>query len=158
MAERDRPTANGTVDWRSLPDFAPDVGLWSRVLDAQQRRRRIRWRRRGVFALAGAALATAAVVWRPEPAHLMHGDIAASQLESRRLESQWRQLAIRRSPDAAIATRMRDIDAALQTAYDRGGATSELAPLWRQRNQVLRGMISRIRNAKDGAESVVVRI
>lgn len=159
MVEDLHPRANGSVDWRSLPDFAPDAGLWPRVLAAQQRRQRTRQRWRRSFALAGAALVAGAVVLlRPAPAPLMQGSIAASQIESRQLESQWRQMASTQPGDAAVATRMRAIDAALQAAYDRGGAKTDLAPLWRQRNQVLRIMIARNRIAKEGAESVVVHI
>ena len=33
------------------------------------------------------------------------------------------------------------IDTALQSAYDRGARADELQPLWKQRNDALRGLI-----------------
>ena len=65
------------------------------------------------------------------------------QRESQKLEREWQALApapagIR--PSASIA-RLQVIDAALQAAYDRGARADELAPLWKQRNEALRGLI-----------------
>ncbi len=41
----------------------------------------------------------------------------------------------------ASLARLYMIDAALQAAYDRGAQPDELQPLWKQRNDALRGLI-----------------
>jgi hypothetical protein len=157
MHEDQRQSFNGRIDWERLPEYAPDPQLWPRVLAARQRRTRTRRQRRsGLFALAAAALVVATVFSWPQPP--LQQKIAAGQRESQALESRWRHLSSAHSSDPIAAARVRGIDEALQAAYDRGGANNELAPLWQQRNQALRGLIARFQDTRGDAESAVTRI
>lgn len=126
----------------NLPTFSPDPALWPRVA-AARRRQAVRGRRvRAGLALAAVmvlGLAIVPVTWqRHAPGH-----VATVQDESRALEDEWRRLA---PPDvhAYGAGRVRAIDAALQTAYDRGADTDETRVLWQQRNRALRDLIANI--------------
>ena len=137
------------IDLRQLPVFKPDSALWPRMVAAQQRRTRVQRWRRGSFSLAAAAAVCAAVVQQ---------EIAAGQRESQTLESQWLQLANSTRPGATGLARVRVIDDALQAAYDRGAQADELAPLWRQRNQALRGLIARVQDTDPNDALAVTRI
>lgn len=134
------------VDLRQLPVFRPDAGLWPRLVAAQQGRTRVQRWRRGGLSLAAAAAVCAAVVLLPHPLPPLQQEIAVGQRESRTLESQWLRLANSTRPGTTILARVRVVDAALQAAYDRGARADELAPLWRQRNQALRGLIAHVQD------------
>jgi len=146
------------VDLRNLPVFAPDPALWPRVLAAQRRRTRLRRLREGGFSLAAAAAVFAAVLWLPHPLSGPQQELAATQGESRRLETEWHHLGGQPLQGAAGVTRLRVIDDALQAAYDRGAGAGELAPLWQQRNQALQGLIERVRGTDGHAALLVTRI
>jgi len=61
--------------------------------------------------------------------------------ESQALEREWQALTPASARPSADLARLRIIDAALQSAYDRGAGSEELAPLWKERNEALRGLI-----------------
>ena len=149
-------TDDGRFDRLRLPVFDPDPALWARVVAARRRQLRVR---RGSFALAAAAALGTLAIWLPRPFLPLQQDIVSGQRESRALESEWQHLAPSQRIAPADLTRLRVIDAALQAAYDHGGAADEVAPLWRERNQALRGLITRVRSpATDGEALVVTRI
>jgi hypothetical protein len=151
-------TAGDGVDLRQLPAFEPGSGLWSRIEAAHfaQRRRR-RWIRGG-FAAAVAMLAGVAVLLLPHPLPNLAQDTAAGQRESHALESEWQRLAGGVRPVVGGTTQLRVIDAALQAAYDRGALPDELAALWRERNQALRGLIARFQDNGTRDPLAVTRI
>ncbi|GAA0712342.1 hypothetical protein [Dokdonella soli] len=157
---RDNPiqTARGNVDLQRLPVFAPDPALWPRVAALQQRHLRAQRWRHGGFALAAAAAVCAAVIGLPRPQPSLQQELAAGQRESQVLESEWQRLASPARPDVAGMMRVRLIDAALQSAYDRGAGANELAPLWRQRNQALRGLIATLHDTNTTDALAVTRI
>lgn len=129
------------VDFSKLPEFAPDPALWSRIVAAQQARQR-RQRLGGAgLAVAAAVFAAVLLVPRTPMAPVAVDAVAAGERESRLLEDEWLRLA----PDARPlpSARLRAIDTALQAAYDRRAPGNEVAPLWQQRNQALRGLIVR---------------
>lgn len=143
------------LDLRQLPVFEPDPALWSRIAAAHVRRRRVRqWS----FAAAATVLLgiTAALLVRPAPP--AGPSWADAQRESQALEAQWRQLADGGRPVAVGLTRLRSIDTALQAAYDRGAEATELEPLWKQRNDALRGLIARFQDASAYDATRVTRI
>ena len=151
-----RDTVSG-VDLHQLPVFRPDAALWPRMVAAQRRHTRAqRWRRGGV-SLAAAVAVCAAVLLLPHPLPPLQQEIVAGQRESQTLGSQWLRLANSTRPGATGLARVRVIDAALQAAYDRGARADELAPLWRQRNQALRGLIAHVQ-ATDPNDALVTRI
>jgi len=145
------------VDLRMLPVFAPDPALWPRVLAAQQRRVRLRRLRSGGFAVAAAAAVCAIALGLPRPLPPPQQALAATQQESQQLESQWHRLLVSGGPATGLS-RLRSIDAALQAAYDRGAEAEELAPLWQQRNQALRGLIARVQETGGRNLPAVTRI
>lgn len=129
-------------DPRQLPEFEPAAGLWARIEATQRAKQRSqRWRMSGLVA-AAAMLAGVAVLLLPQPLPSLSQDSVAGQRESQLLESEWRQLAGGGHAARSATTQLRVIDDALQAAYDRGGAPDELAPLWQERNQALRGLIA----------------
>jgi hypothetical protein len=126
-----------------LPVFTPDADLWPRIAATHKnfrapRRARL-WRWAGLAAAAAVAAVAVVTLPRPQSAPLA----ADGPRESQRLQREWRTLAS--EPDgarpAASLARLYMIDAALQAAYDRGARADELAPLWQQRNEALRGLI-----------------
>ena len=135
------------VDFSRLPEFTPDRALWSRICAAHAARQR---RRRGFFGAGGAAIAAAvlaavlALPRAPSPDARIDA-VAAGERESRLLEAEWLRVAADARP--LPTARLRAIDVALQAAYDRGARAEEVAPLWQQRNQALRGLLVR---AQDG--------
>jgi hypothetical protein len=137
-----------------LPVFSPDPALWTRVVAARQRV----VRRRQVFAVAAAAAIAVAALLVPRPLPPLQQDLAGGLRESRALESEWRQVATSQRGAAPDLIRLRVIDAELQAAYDRGAAAGELAPLWRERNQALRGLIARVQDPARGEALAVTRI
>lgn len=139
------------IDVNALPEFQPPPELWVRIASAERARRH---RRRSAFASAAAAVvvvlvALAAWPLRDPPAPV----VAAGEVESRRLEAEWLRVAGGSTPSST--TRLRAIDAALQAAYDRGAAADEVEPLWRQRNDALRGLIASL---QQDAVAGVIRI
>jgi hypothetical protein len=66
--------------------------------------------------------------------------LAESQRESQSLEREWHALPRAAAQPAGLA-RLHVIDATLQSAYDRGARVDELQPLWKERNDALRGLI-----------------
>jgi hypothetical protein len=123
-----------------LPVFTPDAGLWSRIAAEHAKRKAPQQPRRWI-ALGAAAAVVAAIIavlrfTGTKPAE----PLAEGQRESQALESEWRALPEGARPSVDLA-RLRIIDAALQSAYDRGAGSEELAPLWKERNEALRGLI-----------------
>ncbi|MEP7044480.1 MAG: hypothetical protein ABI843_15550 [Dokdonella sp.] len=151
-----------TVDFSQLPVFPPSVDLWRRIAAAQAlRQRRVRRWRISIGAGGAVAAAIIGVVvltlpqWMSSPSPYA---VADDQRESRTLESQWQHLAAASSPNPGGLSRLRLIDATLQAAYDRGARTDELAPLWRQRNEALRGLIAQFRTPGAHDASAITRI
>jgi hypothetical protein len=113
-----------------LPVFAPDADLWPRIRAAHagtaaRDRRPRRW-------VAAILLLPRTA---PEPGFL------EGQRESQTLEREWQALLPATARPASDLARLHMIDTALQSAYDRGAQADELQPLWRQRNEALRGLI-----------------
>lgn len=127
-----------------LPTFQPDPALWPRIVRTQRRRReRRRWAGAG---LAAAAVAVLVVATSPSPRPQDEGRGWTAQDESRALEHEWRRLGAADGRTSGTA-RVRAIDAALQTAYDRGAREEETAALWQQRNRALRTLIATAHDA-----------
>ncbi|MEO6687910.1 MAG: hypothetical protein ABIS07_08005 [Dokdonella sp.] len=142
MDKQDFTVATGGFDARQLPQFEPDSGLWARIEAAQHaKQRRQRWRTGGLVA-AAAMLAGVAVLLLPRPLPGVSRDSLAGQRESQVLESEWQKLSGNGRMAAVGTTQLRVIDEELQAAYDRGAAPDEVAPLWQERNQALRGLIA----------------
>ena len=122
-----------------LPEFSADADLWPRIVAARAQqqpvRRRYRW-----FAVAAAAAVIAGVVLIL-PRTGTESIALEGQRESQALENEWRALAPASTRSTADMARLYLIDAALQAAYDRGAEADELQPLWKQRNEALRGLI-----------------
>ena len=129
----------------TLPTFEPDPALWPRIVRARQRQlARRRWALAGLASAAVAVLAvTTSLSPRPpdDPAPTW-----SAQDESHALEGEWRRLGPRAVSTPGMA-RVRAIDAALQTAYDRGARDEDTASLWRQRNAALRTLIASTQDA-----------
>lgn len=143
-------------NWLELPVFEPPADLWSRIAATQalRTRRRRQWLGAGGMA---AAVALAAVLFAPPKAPITP-DLVDGQRESRVLEGEWRRVDDGRFSASREMTRLRVIDASLQSAYDRRAERDELVPLWQQRNNALRSLISRSRHATVGDDSNVLRI
>ncbi|HVT33597.1 MAG TPA: hypothetical protein VHE32_13180 [Rhodanobacteraceae bacterium] len=123
-----------------LPVFEPDATLWPRIVAARAaagapKRQRVSW-------LIGAAAAAAvfATLLAVMPHAPTESPLAESQRESQSLEREWHALSPATAQPAGL-TRLHVIDANLQSAYDRGAEADELGPLWKQRNDALRGLI-----------------
>ena len=158
MDETESRAQVGQLDLHRLPVFTPDPALWPRLLAGQLRRRRAQRFQRGLSGVAALVFACAAIVLLPHPQAPLQQEIAAGQRESQALESQWHQLANSGSANPMNLTRVRMIDADLQAAYDRGATAQDIAPLWRQRNDVLRGLIAHVRDTNTDATAMVTRI
>lgn len=149
------PFPKPSLDLRQLPVFEPDPRLWSRIAAAHLRRRRARqWS----LAAAATVLLGIAAALLVRPAAPGGPGWAEAQRESQALEAEWRRLADGGRPSAVGLTRLRSIDTALQAAYDRGADADELVPLWKQRNDALRGLIVRFRDANAYDAALVTRI
>ena len=126
-----------------LPEFAPDDALWPRIAAAHAKASNVpvmRPRRRWPFAVAAAAaIAIVAVAVGPRVDRAPR--LSEGQRESQTLEREWQALAPTAVHASANVARLHVIDAALQSAYDRGARTDELQPLWKARNDALRGLI-----------------
>lgn len=158
MDEHDSKALAGRFDLQQLPVFTPDGALWPRVLAGQQRRRRVQRMQHFGACVAATIFACAAIVLLPHPLAPLQQQIAAGQRESQALESQWLQVAGSMPAGTSNLTRVHMIDADLQAAYDRGAAAQDIAPLWRQRNEVLRGLIAHVRDTNTDAAPMVTRI
>jgi hypothetical protein len=129
---------------RELPVFEPDAKLWSRIEAAHEKSLatpapRRAWRGMGFAAAAAIAVAIGVVATMPHAPR--DASLVDGQSESQTLEREWRALPVASVRPAAGLARLHVIDAALQAAYDRGAAPSELTSLWKQRNEALRGLI-----------------
>ena len=126
-----------------LPVFEPDAALWS-LIAAEHAKRNATPRPRRWIALAAAAAVVAAVIALvPKFTGTKPGEPLAieGQRESQALEREWQSLTPVSARPSVDLARLRIIDAALQSAYDRGADGDELAPLWKERNEALRGLI-----------------
>ena len=115
--------------------------LWPRIAAAHLQRQR----RRRVRRLAGGGLAAAAVfaLALAVPAWLMKPVAAVDwQARAQALEIQLNALAAHGDYSGAVDGELARIDAALQSAYDRGAAKNELVPLWKQRSDLLGALLS----------------
>lgn len=122
-----------------LPEFAPSAELWTRIAaahaDTRTARRPQRW-----FAIAAALAVIVGAITIFERGG-QPPSLAEGQRESQTLEREWQALAPSSARPAASLARLHVIDAALQAAYDRGARADELQPLWKERNDALRGLI-----------------
>ncbi len=151
------PTPQRSVDLRRLPEFAPSAALWPRIETAHRARVHARrWYSGGLVAAAAAVVA--AIALSPGSGPPAHADMIARQRESQALEHQWHQLAQMPASGAAVTTRLRTIDVALQSAYDHGAAANELASLWQQRNEALRDLIEQWRETGSHNVRLLTRI
>jgi len=125
-----------------LPVFAPDADLWSRIAAAHAKRKAPPRSRRWI-GIAAAVAAVVAVVTVPRLTGTKPGEPVAveGQRESVALEREWHAMTPASARPSVDVARLRVIDAALQSAYDRGANSDELAPLWKERNEALRGLI-----------------
>ncbi|HEX4480592.1 MAG TPA: hypothetical protein VH082_07270 [Rudaea sp.] len=131
------------LSFRDLADTAaapamlpPSADLWSRIAAAHLARRQRRTMRR----VAGAG--TAAVVLVAIAAfgvHAMREPGVDWQARAQALELQLSEAIAQRSAPLSSDTQeeLARVDFALQSAYDRGADKSELAPLWKQRSELL---------------------
>ena len=158
MNERDFNASAAQVALRQLPEFTPDAGLWPRVLARQLRSRRVQRVNRGAFAAVALLFACAAIMWLPHPVLSLQQQIVAGQHESSALEDQWQRIARSAPSVTASLTRVHMIDADLQAAYDHGAGLEDIATLWRQRNEVLRGLVARKHGANTHVTASVTRI
>ena len=129
--------------WLRLPEFEPDPMLWSRIVAARVQQSRTTRRRRAGWIGAALAATLAAFVVLPRLGDVLpvRDEVRQWQQRSQTLEHEWRASA--RAPgDPRARAELNLIDDALQAAYDRGAASSELAPLWKQRSEALHSLIS----------------
>jgi hypothetical protein len=128
-----------------LPVFAPDAGLWSRIAAEHAKRYAMPRPRRWITAsmIAAAAAVVAVIVTVPRLIETKSGEPIAleGQRESQALEREWQALTPASARPSFDLARLSVIDAALQSAYDRGAGSDEIAPLWKERNEALRGLI-----------------
>ncbi len=123
-----------------LPEFDAPPDLWPRIAAIYARRRQNR--RRTVFGGALAAgIALLAIVTPQLTTTPVDHTLTQLQQRSQALEHELAGLSAGAAPIESEAE-LRAIETALQAAYDRGGATDEIAPLWRARNDLLRSLIA----------------
>jgi hypothetical protein len=122
-----------------LPEFSADADLWPRIVAAHAQQQPVRRRYRWVAVAAAAAVIAGVVLMLPRTG--TESIALEGQRESQALENEWRALAPASARPTADIARLYLIDAALQSAYDRGAEADELQPLWKQRNEALRGLI-----------------
>lgn len=142
------------IDLQDLPVFAPSPSLWTRIEAMHHVRVGARRRRMARFVAVAAVLVAALALLPRASVTPVATEVVVGQRESAALEQQWHALASASNASRASVIPLRVIDGALQAAYDRGATANELAALWQQRNQALRGLIA---DAK-GAESPDVRL
>ncbi len=122
-----------------LPEFSADADLWPRIVAAHTQRQPVRRRYRWIAVAAAAAVVAGVVLTLPRTR--TQSIALEGQRESQALESEWHALAPASTRPTVDIARLYLIDAALQAAYDRGAEADELRPLWKQRNEALRGLI-----------------
>ena len=122
-----------------LPEFSAAADLWPRIVAAHAQQQPVRRRYRWVAVAAAAAVIAGVVLTLPRTG--TESIALEGQRESQALENEWRALAPASARPTADIARLYLIDAALQSAYDRGAEADELQPLWKQRNEALRGLI-----------------
>lgn len=122
-----------------LPEFSADADLWSRIVAAHAKQQPARRHYRWIAAAAAAAVVAGVVLTLPRTK--TESIALEGQRESQALENEWRALAPASARPSGDIARLYLIDAALQAAYDRGAQADELQPLWKQRNEALRGLI-----------------
>jgi len=115
--------------------------LWPRIAAAHlQRLRRRRVRRLAGYGLAAAAVVAVALA---VPAWLVKSAPAVDwQARAQALEVQLDAMAARSDNNGVVDAELARIDAALQSAYDRGAAKNELVPLWKQRSDLLGALLT----------------
>ena len=122
-----------------LPVFDVDADLWPRIVAAHAKSRAPQRSFRWAAVAAAAAVLIAAIIVVPRTR--TESIALDGQRESQALEREWQALTPVASRPTSDIARLNLIDAALQAAYDRGARADELQPLWKQRNQALRGLI-----------------
>jgi len=122
-----------------LPEFSADADLWPRIVAAHAQQQPVRRRYRWIAVAAAAAAIAGVVLMLPRTG--TESIALEGQRESQALENEWRALGPASARPTADIARLYLIDAALQSAYDRGAEADELQPLWKQRNEALRGLI-----------------
>jgi hypothetical protein len=123
-----------------LPVYAPSSDLWPRIAAAHassRRTRRPRYQWAAIAAAVAVVVGAVMIVPRAERGSVL----TEGQRESQTLEREWQAISPAGSRPAAGLARLHVIDTALQSAYDRGAQADELLPLWKQRNDALRGLI-----------------
>jgi len=130
-----------------LPDAELPATLWPRIAAAYAARRRLR--RHAAFGVSGA-LAAGIALWCAAPMHTFVPDPTfALQERSHELELELAELSGRDVLPALVTeAELRDVEARLQDAYDRGAGNNELAPLWQRRVDLL-GVL--LQQQRDGA-------
>jgi len=121
-----------------LPVFE-SADLWPRIRAAHESKRRAHALRKLTAIAAAAAIVAGVVLTLPRTSP--QPTVVEGQSESQTLEREWQALPVATMRPAAGLARLHVIDTALQAAYDRGAQAEELSPLWRQRNEALRGLI-----------------
>jgi len=122
-----------------LPEFSADADLWPRIVAEHAKRQPVQRRYRWIAVAAAAAVVAGVILTLPRTK--TESIALEGQRESQALENEWRALAPAGARPTADIARLYLIDAALQSAYDRGAEADELQPLWKQRNDALRGLI-----------------
>lgn len=122
-----------------LPEFGANPDLWSRIVAAHAKQRPAPRRYRWIAVAAAAAVVAGVILTLPRTK--TETVALEGQRESQALENEWRALAPASARPTGDIARLYLIDAALQAAYDRGAQADELQPLWKQRNEALRGLI-----------------
>lgn len=158
MNERRSNRGDDPLDLQRLPVFTPDAGLWLRVLAGQRRQRHLQRWQRGSACAAAAVFAFAAITLLPHPQVPVQVNVAAIQRESQALESQWLHVTNASAVQSHDFARVRIIDADLQAAYDHGADVRDIAPLWRQRNDALRGLIAHVQDPETESTPLLTRI
>ena len=127
-----------------LPEFPVPDGLWPRILARRAAATRSHWWTRSAVAAALLVILGGGVVANRSGfiGHHPASPLTGAQAESQALEARWRELGAGDSTRGPAMARLGTIDAALQSAYDRGATPDELAPLWKQRNVLLRTLIA----------------
>jgi len=122
------------------PEPSPD--LWARIARAHLARHTRRRRLQVAGITSSAAVFFALVLTWPS-----HGPGTDWQARAQALEIELRELPVRGidadNPAALEAeSRLMQLDGTLQAAYDRGAASGELTPLWKQRSELLSTLLA----------------
>jgi len=124
------------------PGPGPSPELWSRIAQAHlaRRARRRRLRTAGAAACLLVGTLVALVLPRTPAGTDWQARAQALELELRAYPAR----SVDADDPAALeaAARLMQVDGALQAAYDRGAQKSELAPLWKQRSELLSTLLA----------------